>query len=145
MTLAKIGLVLHAILAFGAVSMMTHLWLWSLKGERSVGRLRLHTKWAAALYVAAFVVGAVLYPEFRTTVRLHFDSQIPWATVLFEIKEHLASLNLALVILIFAIRSTLWSGEQIAWRVGRWLTGISTAILWYSGLVGALLTVLRPI
>ncbi len=145
MTLAKFGLLLHAIFAFGAVAMMTHLWLWSLKGERAIGRLHLHTKWAAALYVAAFGLGSTLYPTFRTTARVHFDSHLPWATALFEVKEHLASMNLALVVLIVAIGPTLWSSDKKAWRAGKWLTGTSAAILWYSGLTGAVLTLLRPI
>ncbi len=66
-------------------------------GRRS-GRPRpvaLHGRILALAYGICFFLGALVYPTFRVRVRHeYFDHNLPWATGLFEIKEHLAALGL---------------------------------------------------
>lgn len=53
-------------------------------------------------YVGVFVLGLLIYPVFRIRVRAdYFDSQLPWLTGLFEIKEYVSAIGLfiALVLL----------------------------------------------
>ena len=50
-------------------------------------------------YLACFVTGMFIYPYFRVAVRYEYmDKAIPWATGLFEIKEHFASIGLPVIL-----------------------------------------------
>lgn len=54
---------------------------------------------APASIVAQFAVGLALYPAYRVRVRaLDFDRNAPVYSQLFDLKEHLAALSLALVV-----------------------------------------------
>ena len=49
---------------------------------------------AAIAYLLTFLMGWLIYPVFRVDVRAAFlDKLNPWATGLFEIKEHLAAVG----------------------------------------------------
>ena len=69
-------LVIHAIVAAALVAVTTHLvvWLWpwlrgSFRRQRGVKRF---ATLASALYLATFTVGNLLYPVYKTRVRLEF-------------------------------------------------------------------------
>ena len=56
---------------------------------------RLYARLLVISYVACFLLGAAIYPTFRIRVRHdYFDQAMPWATALFEVKEHLATVGL---------------------------------------------------
>jgi hypothetical protein len=78
-----------------AVRLWGHLW-----GRRiNFARAKLHTPILAVSYVVCYILGAIVYPTFRIRVRYeYFDRAVRWATGLFEVKEHLATVGLAAVI-----------------------------------------------
>lgn len=50
-------------------------------------------------YIITFILGLLIYPVFRVKVRAeYFDPSLPWATGLFEIKEHIGSIGLFIAI-----------------------------------------------
>ena len=58
-------------------------------------------------FVFTWILGILVYPVFRVAVRAaNFDPNIPWATGIFEIKEHISSIGLlaALALLFLAFR-----------------------------------------
>ena len=93
-------LLLHAVLGFAAVFSATHLAAYSLLAlsGRGLSGLR-RFSWIAPLAVTLqFLLGLLLYPTYRVTVRAaDFDQHAPRVAQLFDFKEHLAALALALV------------------------------------------------
>ena len=83
---------LHLLAGLSSVASCVHL-LMRLLTKRHDPRLRTHATVLGATYAAAYFLGALIYPTFRVRVRAALlDSHYPWATGLFEIKEHAASL-----------------------------------------------------
>jgi len=84
------------------------------------------------LFVSTTVLGASLYPPFRILVRAaYLDAHAPWATWLFEMKEHGAAVGLAVL-------PSYW----VAWRdpgaptSQRSFTTFLTVIAWWNFVVG---------
>ena len=109
-------LFLHFVSAVVLAGSLGHL-VWRITGimrgrETHLSRMKLHTTLFAISYVVCYISGALLYPTFRVRVRHdYFDSGMPWATGLFEVKEHFATIGLAamlgLVLLARLFSSTL--------------------------------------
>jgi hypothetical protein len=91
------------------------------------------------LFCFTVFLGALLYPEFRIEVRAGFlDAQKPWATGLFEIKEHAAAMGLATLPLYAAAwRDPKAKGAQ------RLATLFLAAIVWFNFVVGHIVNNLR--
>lgn len=54
-------------------------------------------------YLITWILGLLIYPVFRVNVRaVSFDSYLPWATGLFEVKEHVGSIGLIATLALFA-------------------------------------------
>jgi hypothetical protein len=100
-------LIIHGLLAVLLLGALTHqaisLYL-GHKGPRdrftkAVRGVRSHTYTNAVvlLFVLVFVIGTILYPDFRVNVRsnLVWDVNLKPATGSFEIKEHIAAIGLA--------------------------------------------------
>ena len=63
-------------------------------------KLRLYRTYCSillAVFPLTLALGAIIYPGFSMHVRPLFDHDLPWATGLFEIKEHMMALLLPLV------------------------------------------------
>jgi len=110
----------------------------------------LHAVVLAIGYAVCFVTGAMVYPTFRVRVRAdHFDQAIPWATGLFETKEHWASLGLPAVLGVLLLASVLARTEaDDRRRVLPLLLGlavISLGIVGYNVWAGWYLTTLHGI
>lgn len=59
-------------------------------------------------YLFSFILGLLIYPVFRINVRAaDFDKVRPWATGLFEIKEHIGSIALFAAIAIIFLAKTI--------------------------------------
>lgn len=98
----------------------------------------------AVLYPATLLLGALLYPSFGLHVRApYLDAQLPWATGLFEIKEHVAALALPLVAAQFAVSRKHAVPKPHALRVVLAFTLFAVVLL--SGIVGALLVSHRSV
>jgi hypothetical protein len=62
-------------------------------------RITRHLRASAAGFAVSFVLGLLAYPHYRYHVRgLVLDAQFPWASNLFDLKENVAALAIALLI-----------------------------------------------
>lgn len=122
---APLWLVVHALGAAALLGSAAHVAVMSLRSGRSAptatnGR---HASWLAGLLLFTTLTGMLLYPHFRVNVRAAFlDEQAPWATRLFELKEHLAVFVLPLSLSFWAL-----SRQRAAPRVREWMA-ISLAL-----------------
>jgi hypothetical protein len=103
---------------------------------------RTFTNAVAILYVAQVALGAVIYPSYRLQVRIPFEEMsLGWAVGLFELKEHFASIGLALLPLyVFNWRTDRAAShrqERIAINL------ILAFIVWWDFLVGHVLNNIR--
>jgi hypothetical protein len=91
-----------------------------------------YTEAVVALFLFTFGLGAILYVPFRSIVRAQYlDAHRPWATGLFEIKEHAAAIALALLPAYWA----LWrEGSDVTSR--RAVTTILAVLAWWNFVVG---------
>ncbi len=91
------------------------------------------------LFCVAVLLGAVAYAPFRVITRVQYlDGQAPWATGLFEVKEHAAAIGLALLPAYWAV----WQ-ESNGNRGRRWLTTFLAALIWSSFLAGQIVNFVR--
>lgn len=66
---------------------------------RKVKLEKLYVKVMTVAYGLTFALGAIVYPNYRYHVRdQYFDAKAPWASNLFDIKEHWAGVGLALML-----------------------------------------------
>jgi cytochrome bd-type quinol oxidase subunit 2 len=143
-------LLAHAVLAFAALFSSTHHAAHAVLS--ALGRLQQRELrrfgWIAPLcLVAQALVGLALYPTYRVHVRApDFDRTAPLVAQLFDFKEHLAALALALVIAA-AIAGAAQDRTQP--RAQRWtLATLSlggAAMLWTATLIGLYVTARHPV
>ena len=153
-SVARPLLLLHATLGFAAVGSTTHhavySWL-AARGQRRAAALQ-RFGWLAPLAVLSQVlVGLVLYPTYRVRVRaLHFDHENPLVAQLFDFKEHLAALSVALVVgaaLVARLRAEPEDGVP-AGQVAKATAALSVtgaALVWTVALIGLYVTAVRPV
>lgn len=116
-SLSKPLLFLHLLGAFIATAVSWHLlvrFVIKVRGRRGVLRLvRLHSLLLIISYSVTMILGSLIYPTFRVRIRHDFlDAQVPLATALFEIKEHLAALAWPLVVVLLVLSRGLQYREQ---------------------------------
>ncbi len=112
-----------------------------------VDQEKLYAKLLVISYSICYLLGAMVYPAFRVNVRADYlDRQLPWATGLFEIKEHFATIGLIAAIATWLISRSL--GRSI---VRKWLPLYASVIavvlltLIYNVWSGWYLVVLKPV
>ncbi len=108
---------------------------------------RLYVKVGFWAYVCVFVFGALVYPTFRVRVRYeYFDESLPWATGLFEVREHWAAIGLALFIALLFFRKH-FNPEQERPKLFLYtaLFSLIYLIVWYCTVFGYYLTTLRSV
>jgi hypothetical protein len=138
-------LIVHGLLAVALLGAITHqtagAWLPARKQAGSfVGRFRAvsaasYTNAIVVLYVCTFLLGAVIYPEFRISIRGVLEElDAPAAMGSFELKEHFAVVGLALLPA-YAYFWRLPLAEEHG-RTRRCLTAIIAFITWWNFLVG---------
>lgn len=142
---AKPLLLAHAVFAFAAVFASTHHAahaVLSALGRLQQRELRRFGWIAPACLVAQALLGLAIYPVYRVRVRApDFDRNAPAVAQLFDFKEHLAALALALVIAA-AIAGTAQRREQPGaerWTVATLSVG-GAAMLWTATLIGLYVT-----
>lgn len=102
-------LILHGLLAGLVVGLLTHHALWVCKPQADVPRVRHQSRtfirWGALATAVQVGVGLLIYPTYRVRVRqAFFDPLIQdrypfrWISGLFDLKEHLSSLLLGLML-----------------------------------------------
>lgn len=142
-------LLVHLFVTFILVGSMTHNLLCVvdyLRGKFGRQKLeQLYVKVSLWAYTIVYVIGALIYPTYRIYVRHHyFDPELPWATGLFEVKEHWGALGLAMFFVYYFLRKSFQPAEEkdkLFFYVPLCL--ILNIILWYKIVVGCYLTLLK--
>jgi hypothetical protein len=147
-------LFLHLAAAVSTLAVAVHLLVRLAQSARKPNpwlarSVRRHAWLLFSLYAATWVLGALIYPAFRILVRYaYLDETLPWATGLFEIKEHAATLGLvpALGVLLLArgASTTAPPLTRHAVTLGA-LTGGVAAVLLFNAWCGWYLGTLRPL
>lgn len=148
---AKPLLILHTLAAVLLLGSMTHNvlivvpYLW---GRFRKTRLeKLYVKVAFVAYLITFGLGALVYPNYRYHVRhLHFDKQLPWASNLFDIKEHWAGVGLALFVAFLLISRVIDpKSDRAMLGLYAFLSASLALIIWFNVISGLLLVSYRSI
>jgi hypothetical protein len=135
-------LLLHGLSAMLLLGAVTHqalaLW-WPVGGQppgwwhalRAVHSER-YVRAVVVLFCLTVLLGAIDYIPFRVFVRARYlDAHVPWATGLFEVKEHAAAIGLAVLPAYWAV----WR-EPTETAAQRALTTFLAAVAWWNFLVG---------
>ena len=145
----EILLLVHLFATFVLVGSMTHnlfIVVGYLRGK--FGRQKLEQRYVKVslwAYTTVYVFGALIYPAFGVYIRNpYFEPQFPWATGLFEVKEHWGAVGLAMIFVYYFLRKNFQPAEEkdkLFLYVPLCL--ILNVILWYKVIVGCYLTVLK--
>jgi hypothetical protein len=117
---------------------------WQVRSGK-IGKYTLFRRYCSIVLVAypvVFLLGSIIYPAFRVDVRTEFDANLPWATGLFEIKEHVTALALPLVAIQWILsrdRGIVPIGLQLA------IALVLSLVVLGAGTTGALLVSLRSL
>src|SRR5438128_1212200 len=80
---------------------------------RALRALRRFSWIAPAVVVPQFALGLLLYPTYRVRVRLpDLDKNAPHVAQLFDFKEHLAAVGLALILASALLARSVASGDE---------------------------------
>jgi hypothetical protein len=145
------GLLLaHAVLGFTAVFAATHHAVSAILAARghSVQRQLERFGWmASASIVAQALFGLLLYPVYRVRVRFaDLERSAPAVVQLFDLKEHLSALALALVLgASFAGRALPADAPAPESRAVAALSGCGAALVWAAALIGLYVTARHPV
>lgn len=129
----RAALVLHLVLAVSAVGSSVHVALFSLRtpGAPRTRRLALL---ALLTSLAAFIVGALVYPSYKVEIRAaYLEAAQPAATRAFDLKEQLVALALPLQLGLFWLLRTRAARPALV----RGLAGAAAALLVVAGLLSA--------
>jgi len=138
-------LIIHGLFAVALLGALTHqsasTWLPARKQAGSFsGRFRAvsaagYTNAIVWLYVGTFVLGAVIYPEFRISIRGVLEElDTPAAMGSFELKEHFAVIGLAALPAYWYFWRLPLADEHS--RARKALTAMLASITWWNFLVG---------
>ena len=145
----EIILLAHLFATFVLVGSMTHNLLCVIDYLRGrFGRQKrelLYVKVSFWAYVIIYLLGALIYQAFRVYIREeHFDTQMPWATGLFEVKEHWSVIGLALFFVYYLMRNSFrpdTEKEKLFLYVP--ICFLLNLILWYTIIVSCYLALLK--
>ncbi|UCF15184.1 MAG: hypothetical protein JSW59_17390 [Phycisphaerales bacterium] len=142
-------LLVHLFVTFVLVGSLTHNLLIVVKYVRGkFGRKKLelyYNRVSLWSYVIVYVLGALIYPAFRVYMRAeYFDEELPWATGLFEVKEHWGAVALAMFVVYYYLRK---SFEPDVEKEKLWfyapLCVILNVVVWYKTVIGCYLSLLK--
>jgi len=141
-------LLAHLFATFVLVGSMTHNLFRVvdyLRGRFNREKLELlYVKVSLWAYIIVYAIGALIYPAFRVRIRPEFDRDIPWATGLFEVKEHWGAVGLALFFVYYFLRKSFQPNsekEKLFLYVP--VCFLLNIILWYKVIVSCYLTLLK--
>jgi len=145
-------LIIHALLAVTLLGAITHqaisVWLPPRKTPGSfVGRVRAvpaasYVNAVVILYVVTATLGAIIYPEYRLSVRVvlqQLSLNVP--NGLFELKEHFVAVGLGMLPAYWYFWRQPLANDYL--RTRAILTSILAFIVWWSFLVGHILNNIR--
>lgn len=144
----QVLLILHALISVALLGAITHQAFAAGRrrptpGQSFVNRFRgVHspafTNVVVLLFIAASLLGGLLYPRYRVDVRPTLeDLQLRAANGIFEIKEHFAAVGLGLLAVYWRFWRPPLAIEYADTR--KYLTWILAFIVWWNFLVGEVL------
>ena len=145
----EVLLLAHLFVTIVLVGSLTHNLLVVVKYVRGkFGKKKLewlYVRVALWSYMIVYVLGALIYPAYRVHIRHHyFDPELPWATGLFEVKEHWGAVGVALFFVYYFLRKNLQpekEREKLFFYVA--LCVLLNVIVWYKVVVGCYLSLLK--
>jgi hypothetical protein len=147
----SILLIIHGILAVFLLGAVTHqavgvVWPVTKRATGFVGAVRSvngmnYTNAISILFVVTFALGTVIYPTYRVSVRTILQEYRDFKPEgMFEMKEHLLALSLALL----PIYWLLWRTASDANRTARTvLTSLTAGCVWWAFLTGHIINNIR--
>jgi len=145
-------LLVHTFTTFVLIGAMTHNLVCVASYLRGrFGRQKLEWRYLKVSlwsYIITYIFGVLVYPAFRVYIRggeAGFDKTIPWATGLFEVKEHWGAIGLALMVVYYFLRKNFnpqAEREKLLYFYAP-LCVFLNVILWYKVTVGCYLTLLK--
>lgn len=93
------------------------------------------------LYIGTFLLGAIIYPEYRVSIRTVIEQMEAWAeNGAFEMKEHFAAVGMAMLPAYWYF----WRqpGEEFA-RTRNAITALLAFIVWWNFLTGHIINNIR--
>jgi len=145
----EILLLIHLLATFVLVGSMTHnVFIVAGYVRGKFGRQKLEQRYVKVslwAYTIVYIIGVLIYPAFGAHIRhTYFDPQLPWATGLFEVKEHWAAMGLAMIFVYYFLRKNfLPSEERNKLFLYVPLCVILNVILWYKVIVSCCLTAMK--
>ena len=142
-------LIAHLLVTFVLIGAMTHnLFCVVDYVQGKFNRQKLELRYAKVsfwAYVIVYIIGALIYPAYRIYIRAnYFDPQLPWATGLFEVKEHWGAIGLGLFLIYYLLRRNFQpSEEKEKLYLYVPLCLLLNIIVWYKVVVGCYLTLLK--
>ncbi|NIA15105.1 MAG: hypothetical protein GWP08_13620 [Nitrospiraceae bacterium] len=145
--LAPLNLVLHLMVCLPLLGALTHHLVKVINGTYARGRLvARYARWVTVSYLICFIFGVIIYPAFSFHVRYTFmDAAEPWATGLFEIKEHLLALGCAILPFYYLSSQSAPKLDRRHRRLHAVSVFALSVIVWYAFIVGAVLMNIRGI
>ena len=144
-------LILHGLISVALMGGITHQAIAAAWPARSTGSFvdsfravnaARYTNANIALFVATFVLGAIIYPTYRLVVSPYLQSaRLNAINGSFEIKEQFAAVGLGMLPFFWLIWRQPLDQKYATARVA--VTGILCFIVWYSFLVGHVLNNVR--
>jgi hypothetical protein len=142
-------LMLHLLVTFALIGSMSHnllIVIGYMRGKFNKRKLEIfYAKISLWIYAITYVLGALIYPAFRVYIRGDFfDPSLPWATGLFEVKEHWGALGLAFFFAYYILRRNFdpeAEREKLYLYVPLCL--LLNLILWYKTIIGCYLAIVK--
>lgn len=146
-------LILHSLLAVALLGAITHQAFGAATRRAEARKISFIARFRATeasgyrnaivgLYAAVSLVGAILYPNYRTVVRPILQSlDLRAANGAFEIKEHLSAIGLVMLPAYWVCWKQPLAPEYATARV--WLTWILAVMVWWNFVVGEILVAMK--
>jgi hypothetical protein len=149
-SLARLLVVLHAAAAIVLVGAATHhalIAIGYLRGVFKVRLARIYSSTVAATWLTTFALGLLSYPTFRIAARaVYLDRYEPWASRLFELKEHSAALGIPLVLGAVALSRTFDpKQDRVLARAYAAIVLLAAAIVWFDVFSGLAITLVKGV
>jgi hypothetical protein len=146
-TLGRCLLVVHLLVAVFVMGLVTHHGLLLLRRNPPATRLARYARWMAIGYPLAWLAGVVIYPSYNVLIRKPpigvLEHLARWAVGLFEIKEHVGSIALAMLpcLVLSAVQYERLSRlERISYRAA---ACVFTLFVYYSFIAGGVVTTVK--
>ena len=143
----RIILIIHLVVSVFVIGAVTHHWWCVVRGNSSSAKLARYVLWMAAGYSLVLLIGIVIYPSYNVLIRKPpigtLEATTRWAVGLFEIKEHLGSIALAMLPLLFFSAKNdeqLKGAQRFSYVAATWLF---TSFVYYTFIAGALVTLVK--